>query len=1055
MADETLKYKIELDDSDLATQLQSIRGQIDAVLGNAYSQQSAAPGFQMYTPGTSPFETPMAVPMTPNFTSQLQPGMFSNFNNILSNVSLGGTQALGDLGTFSANARMAASLAANSFADTSSPFLGAMGFGYDPQSPYSFTDYQAANSSTIGANVKSFTTSVLDATPGIGVGLALGAINPILGILGGFATDAIYDAAVAKPRAYEAFGEGLAEISRANLGYADDRSIGGILGTTGRFMKSDAAIAGGMDITQAGNLILEYASAGGYTGITSTSELETRTQNVLENISKVSKILGMFQDEAARMLGDLESKGISVGNYAAFAGGMGALSSSVGLGKGDLISQGVATVDMLGSTDMSPTNAFNLGVDARYRMANLLQSSDPLIRSSIMQQGGSANAANATIQQGISAMMGPLGTLTTAAMAGGSSIAADPASLMQGASSFYSNPVNYFTQLAEQGLAVDQILSGPNASLNASILGFSYAYNQLGYMGLLGEDGSVDTSQLIGAYVSAAPKLGFGNVSVAQARSQFAAIRNYAAIGEGGLSRRAGIQEGGAVVAQYMPEEIGFFTGVGAKIGRGLSTTFELGAFTLGIPQFGYGVESAGSWAGDAAENLIDGLYDHARIRKEVLGNIKSSRIINAMGSWGANEYSDEVSKAFGNYDLYTTLDSKLLARTTTAQADRYFSERSLLKGRYTDGEIEQMYNQMSDLTAQTSGWDNVDTKLLSIGSELISTLGKLGPQKGIDPFMDSVVAEFNNAGAGLSEKFSSLTPSQKSAILKTVGMLPNQTAAIQSGVTSSGVKTVKGMYSDEGLLAASKDLSSMIYSTVASIADNYDSSMDPIFSEIRSKVAGAFQDGNIKTFDVTDELARARKNNDTNRIAIYSILQERLRSNAGLNGVGSQDTQLVAYQALRGRQQIKAALDKEGISVSDFEGYSDYLTTSAVSKIIAGDDAIFDVDGLSDLYSNLRKGFGQVGTNLQQSATQYELLAKSVMLSGSAKDREMFLKNVGQEAYNKSSELLFNDKEANAATVRTEVNTREMVAMMRALYQDNLKAFGIYNPNSGKFEKK
>ena len=166
MAEETIRYTIQIDDSDIAQQLQTIRQQINQTVSDAFNfsstDQLVSPALQTaqinnlsaVTPissiaGVTPdltqiissandiANTAFSVPQDPTYMRQILNNMSAGISNFYQDVSAG------------------IQIAQQGIKDSinNSTFLGSLGFGYDYTSPIPITDYMEANKESLREKV--------------------------------------------------------------------------------------------------------------------------------------------------------------------------------------------------------------------------------------------------------------------------------------------------------------------------------------------------------------------------------------------------------------------------------------------------------------------------------------------------------------------------------------------------------------------------------------------------------------------------------------------------------------------------------------------------------------------------------------------------------------------------------------------------------------------------------------------------------------------------------------------------------------------------------------
>jgi len=199
MAEKVLKYKIELDSSDLAGQLDSIRERVSQAVN---SQSGGASTFSSLgggaaTPSGFAVTAPsFAVPEVLQSTSQFQNTFANTVNNSLNEVKdfasrisdvaqvgfqrMSGSMAT-NAGDFSLSTREQ-NISNSSFLGQA---MGGLGAGYDPNSSVGYNEYRSANADQFARSVTNFGMDNFSKFSGALGGLMLG--GPAGAVIGGLA----------------------------------------------------------------------------------------------------------------------------------------------------------------------------------------------------------------------------------------------------------------------------------------------------------------------------------------------------------------------------------------------------------------------------------------------------------------------------------------------------------------------------------------------------------------------------------------------------------------------------------------------------------------------------------------------------------------------------------------------------------------------------------------------------------------------------------------------------------------------------------------------------
>lgn len=536
MAEETLKYKLDIDDTDFAQKLSEVSARINASVTNAFSG-AGVPGY-MSTPGpaqfVSPFEQPVLVPPTPSFTAYNPGGFLDTARgfalNTFGNVQTGFNMAAQDLGLHSND--IIGSYERGRTPDFTggyfSSMAGAFGIGYDPTMPLSGADYRTQNARQMSNSIKGFGSTVTDIGIGMGASMLGSAALVAGGVVGfplfagaaavGFGANATLDFMMADQKAMEEFSSGVLKMGGANLpGYSQSQAMD-FSRRVFDFTKTETAKIEGIDMTTASNVMLGFTAAGGFNNVNNAQEFETKAMGAIENMRSFMRTFNMFQEEAVKLMGDLENRGISgAENGGSFAARIGGLGSMYGINPTSLVSQMVSTSDALRPFGYDAGVSANFALDARLEMQRMNQSYDPYSRKAISTLGGTEAATNGFIQDSVNLGGTRLGTLFTATALGGGDPYGGTIQGVSAAANFYSNPTNYFAQLHDQQGMWEKVMGEDNSSLGMSNFLVGKAMQDLQLVGQgYGKDGKMDQSAVKGYMMQLAKGIGM-DMSAAKA----------------------------------------------------------------------------------------------------------------------------------------------------------------------------------------------------------------------------------------------------------------------------------------------------------------------------------------------------------------------------------------------------------------------------------------------------------------------------------------------------------------------------------------------------------
>jgi len=442
MAEQVLKYRVELDDTELSQQLENIRNKINSEVGsftaNTMAQTplvipansnsfgvSSNIGSESYAPPEVPtfsefYSTPgyPTVAFTPGFQNSVpdQTGTFSNMGkqasillqNVGSNVSTGTEAAFNDLQMFGQNTKTGL----NSIMPDTQPgsfinnMIASIGLGYDARMPLSYTNYKqmaidqsAETVESIGQGIASF-----------GVDAALFAV-PTIGPFVGTAK-AIFDLTVPDiAKETDELAKGIQTLGTMQFGPMAKSDALEIAEDIRSYVTSEEGFKKDMKMSDVEEVIANFAGVGGLSNVTNSQELKQKVDDVMKNFREVMHILGTTQEEAALIMGEMERRQlVSAINMPSFAAEMQVNGFAAGMPGVQLLQNGLQIVDQLTGTGYGQENAFQLGIDASVEVSRLANSLNPYYRQNIIEQGGTEAAIQKAIKNTIGIMGGtPLG----------------------------------------------------------------------------------------------------------------------------------------------------------------------------------------------------------------------------------------------------------------------------------------------------------------------------------------------------------------------------------------------------------------------------------------------------------------------------------------------------------------------------------------------------------------------------------------------------------------------------------------------------------------------
>lgn len=504
MPDEVIRYKIQIDDSDIADQISNVRKQVDDAIASSFSSSSALNASTSMLAGQASLSVPrfdgaqfgllnqdsLSAPSVdisttrPNIPISMSPmptgpisfnevgSTLSDFtSNFYQNANAGFNMFTGQSNAFLANAQAGLGMFRNDIASMGpgEGLAAAFGFGYDrsmiPMSRTEFTEL-----ANMRLNVGDHVTEAL---PGIAGGIIGGAIGGAVGgipgaLLGSFAGDKIFgamgDFVTSDYTNMRQLSQGLGQMAEMSMGGLTGGQLDAISRNILNQTSSYDFMARGQSIGEITSTLTNFASTGGFSGTSDAAGFEAKVQAVINNAEIVARSLGTFMDQAAQIMGSLENKGIAqVQNMPSFMGQLGAMAQAGGLTSMELMQFGLGSADALRGTGLGAGASFDMGIDARVVAGRMAHSGSDYLKQAVYEMGGEESAAQQIMQSTAAFGMGPWGKIMTGARQGGFSGYGLEGNVGAYADWLGSDPTNFLSQGANQGRWAAGISSEQNA----------------------------------------------------------------------------------------------------------------------------------------------------------------------------------------------------------------------------------------------------------------------------------------------------------------------------------------------------------------------------------------------------------------------------------------------------------------------------------------------------------------------------------------------------------------------------------------------------------------
>lgn len=464
MAEQTVRYRVELDQMDFAAQLEQVRSQIDDAL--TQSTRFAPGGGVEFTQIPSAFASSPAgfagMGMAAGGTgeSSLSEAIRQGFVKAQEDI----TRGVGSLRSgFAPGAAIAGpsitidpQLLNSTAAQRALPMgtiesIGAfLGLGYDRRLPVSRTEYIASANSQLAQGISNLATS--DFALGIGATAAMYA--------GGLTFAA--SAAIAAPISAAVLGArvlGRRELQAESLG-EDFASQLGLTTSQGGTLAADLqaeilSVGGrrrGLSMDEAIEQIDMFQQFGGFDSAFTAEEISSRAKSVVNQVNQVAQTLGMTMDEALQVMAQLEDRlGQSLSDATGFASRLKAASNTSGLSTGFLINAGAQGVAAFQGTLTNPEFGYQLGIDS-YVSAGQIARQSPMGADLARRLGGVEALGQSLMQNAMQFNQSSLGLLLSAARQEGFSPLEGFNSLLTSAATNLNSPEAIMTARVRQEL---------------------------------------------------------------------------------------------------------------------------------------------------------------------------------------------------------------------------------------------------------------------------------------------------------------------------------------------------------------------------------------------------------------------------------------------------------------------------------------------------------------------------------------------------------------------------------------------------------------------------
>lgn len=364
------------------------------------------------------------------------------------------------------------------------------GAGYNPRGSLSVGEFEQMSAEALTTRIGGFMTDNPAALLGIPFGL--------VGVGVGMTADMIMGAFTGQARERNALATSLQAFA--------DPLFGGMTRDQSREMAGDLqartrSFKGYLDdfnLQDVQEVMATFGQAGGYTGITNPQDFQQRTREVLDNVRAMAHSLGVFQEEAAQIMGELQQRGVvatgSMGSFGAFQQAAGA---TIGMSGLQFMQSGLQGAQMVQGAGIGAATGFGMMQESLLSVGAIQRT--PQGAALIQDMGGRSAAAAASMELVINQAQSSRGLIRGAnLLSGGDFFENDPTRQLLGAAEWFGgDPTNYLTLLAGQGqLTAATAETYGIQGMSLGIIGT--AVEKMQQLGLTNAAGKVESLALIG-----------------------------------------------------------------------------------------------------------------------------------------------------------------------------------------------------------------------------------------------------------------------------------------------------------------------------------------------------------------------------------------------------------------------------------------------------------------------------------------------------------------------------------------------------------------------------
>lgn len=725
MAEETLKYNVEIDETSLSEQLERVREQIDSVMGSLAFSSDESPSASALTNPSSIYNLPETAP--PGFLPSLErtrETLTDNYQVMAEAMDKASEETRLGFSRFQEDYRRVGLLTEppvasdyaieqelygagpngllNSALSQIAPTLA--GFDYDKSGMTKY-QYQQKGTQYLLDNYNLFEAdsglTTLATTIGLFAGGPMGALSGYgIGSLADLATNTLFK----RVKENESLAKGISTIAEQNFGPISKEKARDMAKNLQERVYSFEGRALKVDFDKVQENIATFASAGGFSQDTSPEEMEKTMLGLVDNARQFANKFRLRQEEAVQVMAELnKSMIVATEQMGTFSTKISRVSGYTGLAPNQVVAFGNQATNMTQGTGILNSQGFAMGIDA-LQEAERIRRTSPGNREIIAASGGIEQFAYGRMESGLRFMTSGQGMLNMAGLLGGAGVGSTIQERLNAAGTYLSeDPSNFFRLNGEMNELVG--IMGQDR-ITASQIGTAIRVAEL-IPGAKGKDGKVDRSVLKSIIMQSQ------NMSSNSAEALILSFEDL--LSRDFVNETVGDFE--STRENYIQENTpGIFGKARATVGR------FLGGIPRAMQPYGEAYREFSDWGVKGVQDFFDETRGYKRFRADMTLSDGAKKLLEKKPS---KEYEDIVDKAREmSQEDKERIGDKIIAETLeNSPSNAEYIPESILKNLLylpTEEEREDYIN-----TVLLSGYSQSTTDKDSLRENLLERWGK------------------------------------------------------------------------------------------------------------------------------------------------------------------------------------------------------------------------------------------------------------------------------------------------------------------------------------------